>query len=89
MNITPFLSRLFSSAVNRGYSVNINDGIIRIKISDNERLIITQFLNGDIHCGLSKYGIVSTIPKNMVFDFLFSVDEYGLRIHDDLKDFSL
>ncbi|EBB0448359.1 hypothetical protein KQ086_000697 [Salmonella enterica] len=89
MNITPFLSRLVSSAVNRGYSVNVRENIIRINISKNETINITQSEGGDIYCSLSKHGIVQSISKNFVYDFLFSCDEYGLRIYGDLKDFSL
>lgn len=82
MNITPFLSRLVSSAVNRGYSVNFRENIIRIKISSNETINITQSGGGDIYCSLSKYGIVQKIAKTFVYDYLFSYDEYGLRIYE-------
>lgn len=83
MNITPFLSGLVSSAVNHGYSVNIRESIIRIKISDNESIIIIQYCNGDIRCALSKHGIVRPISQILVYDFLFSFDEYGQRIYSD------
>uniref|UniRef100_UPI003A8CBD8E hypothetical protein n=1 Tax=Salmonella enterica TaxID=28901 RepID=UPI003A8CBD8E len=82
MNITPFLSRLVSSAVNRGYSVNVRENIIRIKINNNETINVIQYDNGDLHCSLSKYGIVKAIAKTFVYDYLFSYDEYGLRIYE-------
>ncbi|EBF9201966.1 hypothetical protein FIC68_21310 [Salmonella enterica] len=81
MNITPFLSGLLSSAANSGYSVNVRGNIIRIKISDNETINITQSQGGDIYCSLSKHGIVQKISKSLVYDFLFEYDEYGYRIY--------
>lgn len=83
MNITPFLSGLVSSAVNRGYSVNVRENIIRIKISNNETINITQSQGGDIYCSLSKQGIVKSIAKTFVYDFLFTCDEYGFRIYEN------
>lgn len=83
MNITPFLSGLLSSAANHGYSVNVRGNIIRIKISDNETINITQSQGGDIYCSLSKNGIVQGISKTFVYDFLFAYDEYGFRVYFD------
>lgn len=87
MNITPFLSRLISSAVNRGYLVSISDGIIRIKISDNEVLIIKQYINGETSFYIFVNGIVSSVSKNIVYDFLFSIDEYGFRLYSGFNKF--
>ncbi|EJQ1720800.1 hypothetical protein N0B97_004663 [Salmonella enterica] len=87
MNITPFLSRLVSSAVNRGYSVSISDGFIRIVISDDERLIIKQYRDAEISCYISSGFIVRPISKNLVFDFLFSIDEYGFRYYSGFNNF--
>lgn len=87
MNITPFLSRLLSSAVNRGYSFAVSEGIIRIKINDNERLIIKQYEDGEFDFYISSYGIVRTISKSLVYDFLFSIDEYGIRLYSEFNDF--
>lgn len=75
MNITPSLSGLVSSAVNRGYSVNVRENIIRIKISDNETINIVQYHNGDVQCSLSKHGIVQAIAKTFVYNFLFTHSE--------------
>lgn len=75
MNITPSLSGLVSSAVNRGYSVNVRENIIRIKISKNETINITQSEGGDIYCSLSKYGIVQSIAKTFVYNFLLAHNE--------------
>lgn len=87
MNITPFLSRLVSSAVNRGYIVSITDGVIRVKISDDERLIIKQYKDGEIDCYISSYRIVKPVSKNLVYDFLFAIDEYGFRLYSGFNKF--
>lgn len=89
MNITPFLSRLLSSAVNRGYFVAVSEEIIRIKINDNERLIIKQYIDGEFNFYISSNGIIRTIPKNIVYDFLFSIDEYGFRLYADFNKFNV
>ncbi|EFU9291268.1 hypothetical protein HRW30_000002 [Salmonella enterica] len=87
MNITPFLSHLVSSAVNRGYIVSISDGVIRVKISDDERLIIKQYKDGEIDCYISFNFIFRSIPKHLVYDFLFSIDEYGFRLYSGFNKF--
>lgn len=87
MNITPFLSRLVSSAVNLGYLVSISEGIIRVKISDAERLIIKQYKDGEIDFYISFHGIVQSVPKHIVYDFLFSIDEYGFRLYSGFNKF--
>lgn len=87
MYVTPFLSGLISSAVNHSYFVSINESIIRIKINKNETLIIKQYTNGDIDFGLSSYGVFRAIPKNVVYDFLFSIDEYGFRLYSGFNNF--
>lgn len=89
MNITPFLSRLLSSAVNRGYFVAVSEGIIRIKINDNERLIIKQYIDGEFNFYISSNGIVRAIPKNIVYDFLFSIDEYGFRFYSGFNNLNM
>lgn len=86
MNITPFLSRLLSSAVNRGYFVAVSEEIIIIKINDNERLIIKQYIDGEFNFYISSNGSVRIIPKNIVYDFLFSTDEYGFRLYADFNN---
>ncbi|EDU0376549.1 hypothetical protein DEI29_000508 [Salmonella enterica subsp. enterica] len=87
MNITPFLSRLLSSAVNRGYFVSVIEGVIRIKINTNETLIIHQYTDGELSFYISFNGVIRSIPKNVVYDFLFSVDEYGFRIYSESGQF--
>ncbi|ECK2138241.1 hypothetical protein FQW43_00025 [Salmonella enterica subsp. enterica serovar Enteritidis] len=88
MNITPFLSRLLSSAVNCGYFVAVSEGIIRIKINANERLIIKQYIDGELNFYISSNGVARTISKNIVYDFLFSIDEYGFRLYSDFNKVS-
>lgn len=87
MNITPFLSGLLSSAVNRGYFVSVSQQIIRIKINDSEMLIIKQYIDGEFNFYISSNGVVRTISKNIVYDFLFSIDEYGFRLYAHFNQF--
>ncbi|HAT1685400.1 TPA: hypothetical protein I8Y21_006262 [Klebsiella oxytoca] len=81
MNITPFLARLISSSVNRGYSVNVIENKIRIKISNDESVIIEQSFHGELYCFISRYGVVSSVNKQLIYDYLFEYDEYGIRVH--------
>ncbi|WP_230042132.1 hypothetical protein [Escherichia coli] len=86
MNITPFLAGLISSSVNRGYSVNVSENKIRIKISNDETVIIEQSFQGELHCFISRHGVVSSLNKQMIYDYLFECDEYGFRIYSEFNN---
>ncbi|HAT1685405.1 TPA: hypothetical protein I8Y21_006267 [Klebsiella oxytoca] len=88
MNITPFLARLISSSVNCGYSVYVSENKIRVKISNDESVIIEQSLQGELYCFISRHGVVSSFNKQMIYDYLFEYDEYGIRVYSDVKGFS-
>lgn len=81
MHITPFLSGLLSSSVNSGYFVTVNKYKIRIKISDNEFIVFDQSPDGELHCFLSRNGVISSMSKQLIYDYLFDYDEYGIRFY--------
>lgn len=81
MHITPFLSGLLSSVVNSGYFVTFNKYKIIIKINDNEFIIFDQSPNGELHCFISRNGFVNSISKQLIYDYLFDYDEYGIRVY--------
>lgn len=84
MIITPFISSLISSCSSQGYSVIVTMDFIRIKLNDSECVFITHDkVNGCFCFSVFCNGLLNRISSDFVYDFLFSYDEYGLRLYDE------
>ncbi|EJP3182487.1 hypothetical protein NV577_004743 [Escherichia coli] len=82
MHITPFISDFMSSCVNQGYSVFINRDFIKIKITSSEFFLIKQDDSGKSCFLLFYHGDLHSLSVDYIYDYLFSYDEYGLRLYD-------
>ncbi|ELO4976647.1 TPA: hypothetical protein ACQ8V3_004654 [Escherichia coli] len=82
MHITPFISDFLSSCANQGYSVFINRDFIKIKITPFEFFVIKQDNSGKSYFLLFRHGDLHSLSADYIYDYLFSYDEYGLRLYD-------
>ncbi|EOJ4662875.1 TPA: hypothetical protein JWH76_004749 [Escherichia coli] len=82
MRITPFISDFISSCANQGYSVFINRDFIKVKITLFESFVIKQDDSGNSCFLLFRHGDLHSLSVDYIYDYLFSYDEYGLRLYD-------